>query len=104
MIRSGNASPPWLTKYAGPVNGTGITGVLAVACPTIDAAGQFAGLASNVPAGHACCNVVNRDGNCFGRSTLTLAMFASYGPAGYVSFTDKLAPLALDVLPDVFAV
>ena len=82
MIRSGNCSPPWETKYAGPLSGTGITGVIAFACPTIDAGGHAAGLALNVAAGHAFCSVVSREGSCLGRSTLTFAMFASYGPAG----------------------
>ena len=54
--------------------------MVAVACPTIEAAGQLAGFASNVAAKHAFCRVVRRDGSCLGRSTLTLAMFASRGP------------------------
>ena len=82
MIKLGNASPPCETKYAGPVNGTGNTGVVAVACPMIDTGGQFAGLASNVAAVHAFCRVFSWDGSCFGSSTLTFAMLASYGPAG----------------------
>ena len=41
-----------------------------------DSEGQPAGLASNCAFVHAFCNVVNRDGNCFGRSTLTNPMFA----------------------------
>jgi hypothetical protein len=73
----GKASFPWLTKYAGPVSGTGRIGVIALAEATIDAAGQAAGLASKTAAVHAFCNVVNLDGNCLGRSTLTRAMFAS---------------------------
>jgi hypothetical protein len=51
--------------------------VIALAEATIDAAGQAAGLASKTAAVHAFCNVVNLDGSCFGRSTLTLEMFAS---------------------------
>jgi len=51
--------------------------VIALAEATIDAAGQAAGLASKTAAVHAFCNVVNLDGNCLGRSTLTRAMFAS---------------------------
>ena len=47
MIRHGNASPPWETKIAGPSNGTGISGVIAFACPMNDADGQPAGFASN---------------------------------------------------------
>src|SRR6202167_1926833 len=76
-IRDGNASPPWETKYTGPSNPIGNSGVVAFAIPTIDAAGHPAALASNCAAVHAFCNVVNRDGNCLGRSTLTDAMFAS---------------------------
>src|SRR5580692_6506671 len=104
MIRLGNASPPWETKYAGPVNGTGITGVVAVACPTIDAAGHPAGLASNVASGQAFWSVVRREGSFLGSSTLTREMFASYGPAGYASFTCRLAPSAREVFPDTVAV
>ena len=83
-IKLGNASPPWETKYTGPVSPTGSSGVFARTIPMIDAAGQFAGFASNVAAVHAFCNVVKRDGSCFGRSTLTSAMFASLptDPAG----------------------
>ena len=51
--------------------------MIALAEATIDAAGQAAGLASKTAAVHAFCNVVNLDGNCLGRSTLTLEMFAS---------------------------
>ena len=51
--------------------------MIALAEATIDAAGQAAGLASKTAAVHAFCNVVNLDGNCLGRSTLTRAMFAS---------------------------
>src|SRR5580704_3216881 len=103
MIRLGNASPPWLTKYAGPSSGTGSTGVVAVACPTIDAAGHAAGFASKTAAVHAFCSVVSRDGSALGSSTLTFAMFASYGPAGYPSLTCRLAPPALLAFPDVDA-
>ncbi len=49
----------------------------AVACPTTDAAGQFAGFASNVAEGQAFCSVVSLEGSCLGSSTLTFAMFAS---------------------------
>ena len=53
------------------LNGTGSTGVIAVACPTTEAAGQFAGFASNTAAGHAFCSVVSREGRRLGSSTLT---------------------------------
>ena len=76
MISSGNFAPPWLTKYAGPESGTGMIGVVALALPTLDPGGQAAGFASNVAARHAFWSVVSRDGSCFGRSILTLAMFA----------------------------
>src|ERR1039457_6336045 len=100
MIREGNASPPWLTKYAGPTSGTGISGVTAFACPTTDAAGQPAGFVLNCAAVHAFCNVVRREGSCFGRSTLTEAMF-DCAPGGKTTFASRLAPRALDVFPDV---
>src|ERR1700728_1408643 len=73
----GNASPPWETKYTGPVNGTGSSGVVAFTTPTIEAAGQLAGFDVNFAAVHACCSVVRREGNCFGRSTFACATFAS---------------------------
>src|SRR5665811_2061051 len=76
ITSSGNFAPPWLTKYAGPVNGTGSSGVVAFAVPTRDSVEQPAGFCANVLSGQAFCNVLNRDGNCFGRSTLTLAIFA----------------------------
>ena len=66
MIRLGNASPPWETKYAGPSRGTGTIGVIALAYPTTDVAGQLAGFASNVLATHAFCNVFSREGSCLG--------------------------------------
>ncbi len=63
---------------------TGSSGVFALTIPTIDAAGQPAGFASNCAAVHAFCSVVSREGSCLGRSTLTCAMFASLptDPAG----------------------
>ena len=73
--KAGNASPPWETKYTGPLSGTGNTGESTLTMPITDAAGQFDGFASNVAATHAFCSVVNREGSCLGRSTLTLAMF-----------------------------
>src|ERR1700735_894369 len=102
MISSGNFAPPRLTKYAGPVSGTGSIGVIAVACPITDAGGHVAGFVSNSFSVHAFCSVVKRDGSCFGRSTLTRLMF-DCGPIvpGIVSFTARLAPSALLVLPDV---
>ena len=81
MIKLGKASFPLLTKYAGPSNGTGKSGVIALAWPMIEAAGQPAGLVSNCLAVQAFCNVVKRLGNCSGSSTLTCLMFA-YVPAG----------------------
>ena len=76
---------------------------MAFTVPTIDAAGQSAGFASNVAAVHAFCSVVRREGNCLGRSTLTLVIFASLptDPAGKDSFASRLAPFALLVFPEV---
>ncbi len=76
MIRLGNASPPWETKYTGPFSWTGSTGVETLTTPITDAAGQLAGFASNTAAVHAFCSVVSREGSCLGSSTLTFAMFA----------------------------
>src|SRR5580704_7052540 len=103
MISDGNSSPPWETKYAGPLSGTGRIGVVAVAWPTTEAAGQPAGSAANCAAAQAFCNVFNCDGSCLGSSTLTLAMFASLPSEalGKVSFAVRLAPRARLVLPDV---
>jgi hypothetical protein len=80
-----------------------MSGVVAFAVPIRDAAEQAAGFALNVLSGHAFCNVVNLDGSCFGRSTLTFPMFAWEPNAalGYASSTCRLAPFALDVFPDV---
>src|SRR6202167_3532688 len=91
-ISDGNASPPWETKYTGPSNPTGSSGVLAFAIPTIDAAGHPAAFASNCAAVQAFCSVVNRDGSCLGRSTLTKAMFASCpcAPLGSETFASRL--------------
>src|SRR5579859_4612990 len=90
MSRSGNASPPWETKYAGPLIGVGSTGVIAVAVPTCDSGEQLNGFASNVFARHAFWSVVKREGSAFG-STVTLErMFAS--PAGWVTVTLRLVP------------
>src|ERR1700722_4469648 len=104
MIRLGNDSLPCETKIAGPVSGTGSTGVVAVAWPMTDAAGQLAGFASKTAAVHAFCSVVSREGSALGSSTLTRLMFASYGPAGYPSLTVRLAPFAREVFPEVDAV
>ncbi len=41
--------------------------MIALACPTIDAAGQLAGFASNVAAAHAFCSVVRREGSSLGK-------------------------------------
>ena len=103
MTSSGNFAPPCDTKYAGPVSGTGRIGVVALACPIREAVEQAAGLALNVLAGHAFCSVDRREGSCLGRSTLTFAMFVwvPCGVLGYVSFTDRLAPLRRVVLPEV---
>ena len=43
--------------------------------PTLESAGQPAGLASNCADVHAFCSVVKRDGSCLGRSTLTDSTF-----------------------------
>ena len=75
---SGKAALPWLTKIAGPVSGTGRTAACGpLACPTADAGGQAGGVRFEDLARHAFCNVVNLDGSCLGRSTLTRAMFDS---------------------------
>ena len=44
--RSGNAAPPWETRYAGPVSLPGRTGVVTVALPTFELPGQLYGLAA----------------------------------------------------------
>ncbi len=78
-------------------------GVLPVALPTSEAAGQPAWVRSNVATGHALCSVVRRDGSCSGNSTLTDLMFASPppgpGPAFELTFTSRLAPSALLAFP-----
>ena len=74
--RLGNASPPWLTKYTGPASGSGMFGTTALALPITDGPGHAAGFASNCAFVQAFCSVVNRDGSCFGSSTLTLAISA----------------------------
>ena len=51
--------------------------MIALAEATTEAAGQPAGFVSNWAEVHAFCNVVNLEGSCFGRSTLTREMFAS---------------------------
>src|SRR4029077_5004723 len=105
--RSGNAAPPCDTKYAGPDTGFARTGVMAVAVPTRDASGHPAGLVLNCAPVHAFCNVVRRAGSCLGSVTRTFAMFASpppvCGPPLEVTFTVRLAPLALLVFPAVDA-
>src|SRR4029077_14891087 len=105
--RSGNAAPPCDTKYAGPDTGFARTGVMAVAVPTRDASGHPAGLVLNCASVHAFCNVVKRAGSCLGSVTRTFAMFASpppvCGPPLEVTFTVRLAPLALLVLAAVEA-
>ena len=70
--------------------------MIAFACPTIEAAGQPAGLASNCAAEHAFCNVVSLDGSCLGEFDFDAGDVRVYpGPLGYVSFTVRLAPPAL---------
>src|SRR5664279_3402361 len=105
ISRSGNAAPPWLTRYAGPVSGLARIGVLAVAVPTSDSFGQDAGFASKTAARHAFCSVVRRDGSCLGSETLTERMLASpppgCGPPLEVTFTSRLAPDALLACPAV---
>ena len=90
-----------MTKIAGPVNGTGSSGVWTVACPMNDAEGHPAGFASNCLSVHAFCRVVRREGSCNGNSTLTFAMFAwlPCGSFGSVTFVTRSAPSALLVLP-----
>jgi hypothetical protein len=56
--------------------------VVAVAWPITEAAGHAAGLDSNTEARHAFWSVGNLEGSLWGSSTLTLEMFALYGPAG----------------------
>ena len=74
---SGNAAPPWDTRYAGPDTGVARIGVVAVAIPMFDPAGHDAGFAANVASVHACWIVVSRAGSCLGSTTATLWMFAS---------------------------
>ena len=69
-MSSGNFAPPWLTKYAGPVKGTGTMGDTAVADPILESWGHAAGFWLNVLSGQAFCRVVNRDGSCLGKLTL----------------------------------
>jgi hypothetical protein len=64
MIRLGKASPPWLTKIAGP--STGRIGVIALAWPIFDALGQLAGFALNCFAVPALCNVLSCEGELLG--------------------------------------
>ena len=73
--------------------------MIALAVPMRDPAGQLAGLAANVLAGHAFCSVVCRDGSLRGSETFAMAMFAWPGPLGKVSFASKPAPVARLVLP-----
>ena len=61
LRRRGRRSTPGLPT------GREMSGVTAFACPTIDAAGQPAGLASNVAAVHAFCSVGSREGSCLGQ-------------------------------------
>ena len=62
MSRSGNSSPPWETKYAGPVISPGSSGVTAVPVPTLEPFGQLNGLASKVACRHALLSVVRARG------------------------------------------
>jgi hypothetical protein len=54
ITTSGNAAPPWETKYAGPLNGFARTGVVAIAVPMFEPAGHDAGFAANTASVHAC--------------------------------------------------
>jgi hypothetical protein len=83
-ISEGKASPPWETKYTGPVSSTGNSGVEVRAIPTTDAGGQVAGFVSNCAAGQAFCSVVSREGSCRGSETFANVMFAAVPtePAG----------------------
>src|ERR1700676_3633581 len=103
MVREGNSSPPWLTKYAGPVRGTGRSGVMTLACPTIDSGGQPAGFDSKTFARHAFWRVFSCEGSWIGRSTLTFVMFAwvPIAPGGSSTFAVRLAPFALEVFAAV---
>jgi hypothetical protein len=76
MFRFGNASPPWLTKYSGPSNGTGRIGVRTRTCPITDGVGHPAGFALNCAPVHAFCSVVNREGSCLGRLSFAAMKFA----------------------------
>src|ERR1700730_16957770 len=68
---SGKAAPPCETRYTGPLSVPGSTGVLDLAIPISEPAGQVAGLASKVAAGQACWMVVSRAGSCWGSVTAT---------------------------------
>src|SRR6478672_5398334 len=94
--RLGKASAAWETRYAGPVRLPGRTGVVAVAVPTFDAAGQLAGLASKVDCVHAFWRVVSRDGSWRGSCVKTERMLAWWAPC--VTSTLRPAPFALETL------
>src|SRR5271166_538900 len=99
---SGNAAPPWETKYTGPDSGSGSSGVCAVAVAISDSFGQPAGLELNCASGHAFWSVVSLEGRTLGIVSSTLWMFAP-PPAGKPILTWKLAPFARLVFPSVEA-
>jgi hypothetical protein len=101
MSRSGKAAPPWETRYAGPVSGTSSRGVIAVAVPTTEPAGQPAGLAAYWPSGQAFCSVTRREGSAIGSCVPTFLIAAS--PGFCAIFTSSDAPWKLP-LPAVAAV
>ncbi len=78
---SGNAAPPWETRYAGPVSGLFSTGVWIVALPITEPSSHAAGLALNTASGHAFWSVVRREGSATGSCRSTFAMFACPSPA-----------------------
>ena len=74
-----------------------------MAIPTTDAAGQLAGFALKIAAGHAFCSVVSREGSCLGSSTLTFAMFAlrALRAAGVGQLRVEARPVRREVFPEV---
>src|SRR5580692_2634518 len=97
--RSGNDSPPWEIRKAGPVSTPGSTGVLTVTLPTRATLEQLPGgsAASKLAATHAFWRVVRREGNCLGSCNWISRMLDR--PAPWVIFTSRLAPPALVGLP-----
>ena len=96
---SGNAAPPWETRYRRARQRHIQHRREAVAMPMNEPSGQPAGLALNCASVHAFCSVVKPDGSAVGSVRSTLWMFAS--PAFCATLTTRLAPFALLVLPCV---